>query len=327
MGDVAFSLVIPVFNEEAVLPLLLRRLNGVTAALGASTEIIFVDDGSADATAAFLSHLARGDQRFRYLRLSRNFGHQIAVTAGLEAATGEAVIVMDADLQDPPEVVLEMVAKWREGYEVVNAQRLSRAGEGVFKRSTSYLFYRLMDRLSALQIPRDVGDFRLVDRVALDAFLQMPEYNRYVRGMFSWVGFRQATITYEREARAAGASKYPLRKMLGLALNALVSFSDAPLRLSIWMGAIVSIAGAIYAAYVFVRALFWTEGLVEGWASTIIVVTILAGANMLVTGIVGLYTGRIYAEVKGRPLYIVSHRIGFEAASQSENRPQRRASA
>jgi dolichol-phosphate mannosyltransferase len=327
MREIVFSFVIPIYNEEAVIPLLLRRLERLLADVGEPAEIIFVDDGSSDSSSVFLANLARTDSRYCYLRLARNFGHQIAITAGLEAARGQAVIIMDADLQDPPETALDMIAKWREGYEVIYAQRISRAAETPLKRATAHLFYRVINRLAAIEIPPDVGDFRLVDRVAVDAFLQLPETNRYVRGMFAWIGFRQTSVLYEREARAAGVSKYPLRKMLSLAASAIISFSDAPLRLAIWAGALVSAASLSYGGYVLLRALFWTDGLVDGWASTVIVISLLSGVNMLLTGVVGLYVGRIHAEVKRRPLYVVSRKIGFEAKEAAEPREARRASA
>lgn len=311
------SVVIPVFNEEAVLPQLVRRLNELIVVIEESVEIIFVDDGGSDAGGVFLAQLARTDPRYRYIALSRNFGHQVAITAGMEAARGDAVIVMDADLQDPPHVVLELLAKWREGYEVVYARRVARDGETIFKRWTASAFYRLINRLSRIEIPSDVGDFRLVDRAALDAFLQMPEQNRFVRGMFAWVGFRQTAVDYHREARFAGVTRYPLRKMLSLAGSAVVSFSDAPLRVALWIGASVSLLAMLYGVYVLLRALFWAEGLVNGWASTVLVVSMLSGMNLLMTGVVGVYVGRIYSEAKRRPLYLVSRRVGFEAEESS----------
>ena len=199
-----YSLVIPIYNEEAVLPMLLRRLDALLDALDAPAEAIFVDDGSRDASSIVLEAKARADRRYRFVKLSRNFGHQIAITTGMERAAGEAVIVMDADLQDPPEVVLDMIAKWKEGYQVVYAERLSREGESRFKRAAAGLFYRLLGRLSDVEIPRNVGDFRLVDRKALDAFLAMPERDRFVRGMFAWIGFRQTVAPFHRPPRAAG---------------------------------------------------------------------------------------------------------------------------
>ena len=241
-----YSLVIPIYNEQAVLPILLRRLDALLDALDAPAEAILVDDGSRDASPIALEAKARADRRYRFIKLSRNFGHQVAITTGMERAAGQAVIVMDADLQDPPEVVLDIVAKWKEGYEVVYAERLSRAGESRFKRFTAALFYRLMNALSDVEIPPNVGDFRLVDRKALDAFLAMPERDRFVRGMFAWIGFRQAVVTFHRPPRAAGETKYSLAKMVRLAANAVVSFSDAPLRVALWAGLAVSTLAILY---------------------------------------------------------------------------------
>lgn len=317
MNGQSISFVIPVFNEDAVLPILVHRMKALLERIDATTEVIFVDDGGTDAGGVFLAELARTDPRFRYIALSRNFGHQIAITAGMEAASGDAVIVMDADLQDPPHVALELIAKWREGYEIVYARRMARDGETAFKRGTASAFYRLINRLSSIDIPRDVGDFRLVDRAALDAFLQMPEQNRFVRGMFAWVGFRQTAVLYRREARAAGETRYPLRKMLSLAGSAIVSFSDAPLRLALWVGSMVSLLAMGYGVYVLGRALFWSDGLVEGWASTIVIASFLSGMNLLMTGVVGVYVGRIYSEAKKRPLYLVARRVGFGEAERS----------
>ena len=226
---IRYSIVIPVFNEEAVLPVLLRRLDLLLARLDGRAEAIFVDDGSSDSGPVVLQALARRDPRFRYIGLSRNFGHQVAITAGMDAAAGDAVVVMDADLQDPPEVVDQMIAKWKEGYEVVYARRLSRAGESRFKRATAHLFYRALGRMSSVGIPADVGDFRLIDRKVLDALRQMPEQDRFVRGMIAWLGFKQTEVTFHRLERVAGETKYPLFKMARLALNAALGFSDAPL--------------------------------------------------------------------------------------------------
>ena len=309
-----YSLVVPIFNEEAVIPILLRRLDALLGALDAPGEVIVVDDGSKDTSAIVIEAKARVDTRYRLIKLSRNFGHQIAITVGLDHAAGRAVIVMDADLQDPPEVVLEMIAKWKEGYDVVSAERASRQGESRFKRATADLFYRLMGRLGDVSTPRNAGDFRLVDRRALDWFLAMPERDRFVRGMFAWIGFRQGTVTFDRPPRAAGDSKYALRKMIALAASGIVSFSDAPLRLALWAGGAVSALAFVYGLSVIGRWAFGDPSLERGWSSTIIVIAALGGANMLMTGVIGLYVGRIYAEAKGRPLYIVERAIGFEEA-------------
>ncbi|MGE5535006.1 MAG: glycosyltransferase family 2 protein, partial [Acidobacteriota bacterium] len=239
-AHIGYSIVVPVYNEEAVLPVLLHRLDQLLDRLDAPAEVIFVDDGSTDCTPIVLQALVRRDERYNYIALSRNFGHQVAITAGMDAARGDAVIVMDADLQDPPEVVDQMIAKWKEGYEVVYARRLSRAGESKLKRLTAHLFYRIIGRISSVKIPADVGDFRLIDRKVLTAFQQMPEQDRFVRGMISWLGFRQTEVTFHRLERAAGETKYPLWKMMRLALNAALGFSDAPLRLAVWCGLCVS---------------------------------------------------------------------------------------
>ncbi len=307
-----YSLVLPLFNEEAVIPVLLRRLDALLDALDAPAEIIMVDDGSKDTTPIVLEAKAKSDPRYKFLRLSRNFGHQIAITTGLEHAAGQAVVVMDADLQDPPEVVLDMVAKWREGFEIVYAQRLSREGESRFKRGAASLFYRFVDRLSEIDIPRDVGDFRLVDRKALDAFLAMPERDRFVRGMFAWIGFKQAVVSFHRPARAAGETKYSLGKMIRLAANGVVSFSDAPLRLALWAGLFVSGAAILYGLAVVGMSLAGAA-FAKGWSSTIVVIAFLGGANMLMTGLLGLYVGRIYSEVKRRPLYVIANSVGFDS--------------
>jgi polyisoprenyl-phosphate glycosyltransferase len=310
-GGIRYSIVVPVFNEEAVLPILLRRLDLLMEAMDAPVETIFVDDASTDCSSIILKAKAKDDPRYRYVGLSRNFGHQIAITAGMDAAAGEAVIVMDADLQDPPEVVHEMIARWHEGYEIVYGRRLSREGESKFKRWTASMFYRALARLSSIDIPRDVGDFRLIDRKVLEAFRAMPERDRFVRGMFAWLGFRQTEVAFHRLPRLAGETKYPFWRMLRLAVHGALSFSDVPLRLAIWCGVAVSLTAMLYGVYVVGLSLAHSH-LVEGWSSTIVVVSFLCGLNMLMTGIVGLYIGRIHAEVKQRPLYVVSQRVGFE---------------
>ena len=309
---ISYSIVMPVFNEEAVLPVLLRRLDLLLDHLDGPSEAIFVDDGSSDTGPIVLQALARRDPRFRYIGLSRNFGHQVAITAGMDAAQGDAVIVMDADLQDPPEVVDEMIAKWKQGYEVVYARRLSRAGESRFKRLTAHLFYRLLGRISSVGIPADVGDFRLIDRKVLEALRQMPEQDRFVRGMIAWLGFKQTEVTFHRLERAAGETKYQVWRMIRLAVNAALGFSDAPLRLAIWCGLAVSAFALLYGTYVLALWLSNDSHLVAGWSSTIIVISLLCGINMLMTGVLGLYVGRIHAEVKRRPLYVVATKLGFE---------------
>jgi dolichol-phosphate mannosyltransferase len=309
--DICYSIVVPVFNEEAVLPVLLRRLDILMAELDGPAETIFVDDASTDCSSIILRDKAKTDPRYRYIGLSRNFGHQVAISAGMDAAAGQAVIIMDADLQDPPEVVGEMIARWRDGFDIVYGRRLSRDGESPFKRWTASLFYRVLGRLSSIDIPRDVGDFRLIDRKVVEAFRAMPERDRFVRGMFAWLGFRQTEVAFHRLPRFAGETKYPFWKMLKLAVSGALSFSEAPLRLAIWCGLAVSALAMLYGIYV-MAAWLANDDFVKGWSSTIVIISFLCGLNMLMTGIIGLYIGRIHAEVKRRPLYVVAQQVGFE---------------
>lgn len=318
-----YSLVIPIFNEEAVLPILLHRLDALLECLDGPAEVVIVDDGSRDAGSIVAAARAREDSRYRYLALSRNFGHQIAITAGMDVARGDAVIVMDADLQDPPEIVLDLVAKWREGYDIVYARRLTRDGESRFKRATARIFYKALRALTSVEIPENVGDFRLVDRRAVEAFRAMPERDRFVRGMFGWMGFRQTAVSFHRPSRAAGETRYGLAKMIRLGLDGIVGFSDAPLRLALWLGSIVSLASLVYGAAILLWALR-DGGFVTGWASTVVLLSLLSGVNLLMTGVVGLYVGRIHAEVKHRPLYLVGRAVGFDAdeAAAAEMHPR-----
>lgn len=311
-GQPVYSLVIPIYNEEAVLPLLMKRIKTLLDRLDAGCEAIFVDDGSRDTSALFLRAMSERDPRIRLIELSRNFGHQIAITAGMDAARGDAVIVMDGDLQDPPEVVFDLISKWKEGYEIVYARRVRRDGENLFKRATASAFYRLLSRVAAVDIPRDVGDFRLVGHKALDTFKRMPERDRFVRGMFGWMGFRQTAVPFERLARAAGETKYPFWKMMRLAVHGIVSFSEKPLRLALWAGLAISVLAGLIGVYAIVA---WSLGaVVDGWASTVVIVSFLSGINLMMTGIVGLYVGGIHAEVKRRPLYVVDRLTGFDEA-------------
>lgn len=316
-----YSLVIPIYNEEAVLPLLVRRIGWLLDALDGPAEAIFVDDGSKDTSAIFLRSMPEHDNRFRLIEFSRNFGHQIAITAGMDAARGDAVIVMDADLQDPPEVVLQLVAKWREGFEIVYAKRIRREGETLFKRATASIFYRLLQSMTSVDIPRDVGDFRLIGRKALSTFRNMPERDRFVRGMFGWMGFSQAEVPFERPARLAGETKYPFRKMSRLAVHGIVSFSERPLRAALWGGMAISGLAALLGVFAICAWLF-SSGVIQGWTSTVVIISFLSGINLLMTGIVGLYIGGIYAEVKGRPLYVVDRLTGFDEAIAAQGSAQ-----
>jgi dolichol-phosphate mannosyltransferase len=309
------SLVIPCFNEEEVIGETLRRLQAFCAAATAlRIELIFVDDGSRDNTRELLRHHAAADPRIKLLGLARNFGHQIAVSAGIDAAAGDAVVLIDADLQDPPEVVHEMVAKWREGFDVVYGTRTERPGESAFKLATARGFYRLLNRLSDVPIPLDTGDFRLMSRRVVDTLKSMPERDRFVRGMVSWVGFRQTALPYRRAERFAGVSKYPLRKMLRFATDGILSFSIKPLQMSITMGlaaAMLSMVGIGYALFLRIFTSVW----VEGWTALMIAVLFIGGVQLICVGILGEYVGRIYNEVKRRPLYVVSERIGLAPVS------------
>jgi dolichol-phosphate mannosyltransferase len=321
------SFVIPIFNEEAALPLLMHRMDRLIDEIGEPCEVILVDDGSTDTCGIFARARAKDDSRYRYIGLSRNFGHQIAITAGMDAAAGDAVVIMDADLQDPPEVVLELISKWREGHEIVYAQRLSREGETRFKLLTAKLFYKALKRLSGVDIPENVGDFRLVDRRALDSFRSMPERDRFVRGMFAWMGYRQVAVPYHREARVAGSTKYGLRKMLRLAFDGMVGFSDVPLKFALWIGTLVSFGALLYGAYAAVLVLLGASHLVTGWASMITVLSFIGGVNLIMTGVVGLYVGRIHNEVKQRPLYLVGTSEGFGHAHSGRSAQERGRSA
>ena len=312
-GKVVYSIVVPIYNEEAVLPMLLHRLDRLLERLDAPAEVILVDDGSRDISGMMAAARAQDNANYRYVGLSRNFGHQIAITAGMDRAEGDAIIVMDADLQDPPEVVLDMIAKWREGYEIVYARRLSREGESFLKLATARMFYRLLRKLSSVDIPENVGDFRLIDRRVLEAFKAMPERDRFVRGMFSWLGFRQTAVEFHREARTAGVTKYGWSKMFRLATDGVIGFSDGPLRAALWLGAGVSSLALVFGAYVIALSIFGS-GLVPGWASLAVLTSLFAGMNLLTVGVIGIYVGRIHNEVKQRPLYVVGREEGFKLA-------------
>jgi len=318
------SIVVPCYNEEAVLGELHRRLASVLEQVGDSVgEIVYVDDGSSDQTPQLLRQLQENYPRVRVVSLSRNFGHQIAVTAGLEHSSGDAVVIIDADLQDPPEVIHEMIARWRDGYQVVYGLRAKRDGETTFKLWTAKIFYRLINRVAEVEIPLDVGDFRLMDRQVVDVLLAMPERDRFLRGMVSWIGFKQVAVIYDRAARHAGETKYPLIRMLRFAVDSVISFSFAPLRLAIWVGfaaIAAAIAGIVYALVIRIYTTTW----VRGWASIFTAVLFLGGVQLITLGIVGEYVGRIYAEVKLRPLYVVRERLGFVPTGKSEVDPQRR---
>src|SRR3972149_59210 len=313
------SLVVPCFNESAVFPHLKTALTSIADELSAKfrVEIVFVDDGSKDSTWTQICAFSEEDSRIRGVSLSRNFGHQLALTCGYHLAQGDAVVCMDADLQDPPEAIIQMAEKWQEGYDIVYAVRAKREGETVFKLLTAKLFYRIMRFLGAHNVHVDTGDFRLMSRTALDALGKMREQHRFIRGMVGWLGFRVAEIEYERKARRAGVTKYPLKKMMRLAVDAIVSFSITPLRLSFLSAIILSAVILGYMFYAAAKHFIIGTSLVPGWTSLIIAVVALGAMNLISIGILGEYVGRIYEEVKKRPLYFIKGRTSN--VQQKEN--------
>ncbi|MGH2697568.1 MAG: glycosyltransferase family 2 protein [Actinomycetota bacterium] len=319
MRGPTYSIVIPVLDEEETLETLFDRLSTVLQDLDGDAEVLLVDDGSRDRSYEIMLERRARDPRFKLLRLSRNFGHQIAITAGLDAAAGDAVVIMDSDLQDPPEIIPELAARWRDGYEIVHAVRTDRDGDTAFKRATASVFYRALRRVADLDAPVDSGDFRLVDRRALEAFRSMRENNRYVRGLFAWVGFNQSGVTYLRGARAAGVTKYPFRRMLKFAADAVLSFSNAPLRMALTLGFILAVVSFLGGITIVVMKLSGTT-LVPGWTSILTAVCFIGGIQLVMLGVVGEYIARIYDEVKNRPLYIVSDMHGIAHSARTEPR-------
>jgi glycosyltransferase involved in cell wall biosynthesis len=320
---VQLSVVVPCMNEEEVLRSTHSRLGTVLQQAQVNFEIIYVDDGSSDDTPNVLRELQKQDGRVRVIRFSRNFGHQVAITAGLEHASGECVVIIDADLQDPPEVILEFLAKWLDGYDVVYGVRTERDGESAFKLWSARAFYRFIRHLSDTRIPRDTGDFRLIDRRVVDALVSMPERDRFVRGMVSWLGFSQVAVPYHRASRAAGVTKFSLFKMIRFALDGIFSFSILPLRLATYTGFAASGIAILGIIIVLLDQFFSVPGLVKGWSSTVIIVLFIGGVQLICIGIIGEYVGRIYGESKRRPLYIVRERMGFDAPEQLSMRSMR----
>jgi len=302
--NITYSIVAPIYNESETLPELYRRVCQVMDGLGQPWELILVDDGSTDGSTDLICRYARQDPRLRALIFARNFGHQIAVTAGLDYSRGQAVVIIDADLQDPPEIIPELIAKWREGYEVVYAVRAAREGENWFKLWTASLFYRLIYRITDVRIPLDTGDFRLLDRKVVDVLKQMRERHRFLRGMSAWVGFRQVGVPYRRAARFAGKTKYPFKKMLKFAIDAVTSFSYFPLQLATYLG-FASAGISILAIPVVIALRLAGSRAFFGQATTLIAVLFLGGVQLISLGILGEYIGRLYDEAKGRPLYIL----------------------
>ncbi len=311
MTQPTVSIIIPIYNEEENIPELYHRLQNVIEQLDGEAELIFIDDGSRDNSLNLMREIYQRDYRFKYISLARNFGHQIAVTAGLNNVTGKTVVVMDADLQDPPELVLPMIEKWRQGYQVVYAQRLSRKKESALKRFTAYAFYRILRRLADVNIPSDTGDFCLMDREIVDILNAMPERNRYIRGLRAWVGFRQTAIPFERDPRFAGKVKYSFAKSWALAINGIISFSRVPLKLATYLGMLSAAAALLMILLVLYWRLFDPASPLIGYTLITIALFFLGSVQLFCIGILGEYIGRIYEEVKGRPIYTVKEMRGI----------------
>jgi polyisoprenyl-phosphate glycosyltransferase len=331
------SFVIPMYNETEVLPALMARLESLAAALPCAVEWIVVNDGSRDATAAMLAAWAARDRRVKFVDLARNFGHAAALTAGLDHAAGDAVVIMDADLQDPPEIVRDMLARYREGYDIAYAQRTKRHGETPFKVATAAAFYWIMRRFIHKELPPNSSDFRLMSRDAVRALGHLREGQRFLRGMVTWIGFSQVAVPFERPSRAAGTTKYSTRKMIAFAWDAILSFSMLPLRVASYFGFFTFLFGAVFGARIAIHSLFYND-LVQGWATIVVLQSILGGAILLCLGMIGEYVGRLYEEIKQRPIYIVRRRMNVSGVLEpprgvmpgsdiEETRPAREAGA
>ncbi len=305
------SVVVPVLNEETNIRVFHKRATGVFSDIPEDYEIIFVDDGSADNTLEILKELSANDNRIKVISFSRNFGHQSAITAGLDYAAGDAVAIIDGDLQDPPELIGEMIKKWKENYQVVYAQRTKRKGETVFKKLTASIFYRFFHYFTKSDMPLDAGDFRLVDRSVVEALKKLKEKNRFMRGLVNWVGFNQTPVFYERDERLSGETKYPLSKMIRFANNAIFSFSDRPLKIATVIGLTASAIGLLMILWGLYSKFFLGENTIKGWTSVFISVLFLGGVQLFTLGIIGEYIGRIYDETKSRPIYLVKEEVNF----------------
>lgn len=311
-----YSFIIPIYNEEETIPEMHSRVSAVMERMDGPVELILVNDGSRDRSLKLLRELHEKDPRVCYLSLARNFGHQVAVTAGLNFARGQVIVILDADLQDPPELIPDMVEKWRQGYKLVYAQRLRRHKEGWFKRFTAYAFYRILKKLADVDIPTDTGDFCLMDRQVVDVLNSMPERNRYIRGLRSWVGFQQTSIMFERDPRFAGEVKYTFRKSLALAVNGLVSFSRVPLRLSTYVGLLAAVIAVLMGLLVIYWRIFVPHSPLTGFTIILVAIFFLGAVQLVSIGILGEYVGRIHEEVKSRPLYTVAEVAGFSGQSR-----------
>jgi len=311
MDSVSLSIIVPLFNEERVINEFYKRTKKVLHSLNKSHEIFFINDGSIDGTLRMLKQISRSDNNIKVLSFSRNFGHQLAITAGLDYAKGENIVIIDGDLQDPPELIPEMLKKLKEGYDIVYAQRRNRLGETLFKIFTANLFYRFLRKMANINIPVDVGDFRAMNRKALEALKRMREHNRFFRGLVSWIGFKQASIQYVRDKRYAGKSKYSFLKMFKLSLDGIVSFSFYPLRFMAYLGFFVSSCAFLYILYILYSKLILHKPIV-GWASLMIIVLFLGGIQLIAIGVLGEYIGRAYDEIKRRPLYLVDDTVNID---------------
>jgi glycosyltransferase involved in cell wall biosynthesis len=305
------SVIVPLYNEELVIENMYSRLKKMLVAANLDYELLLINDGSEDHTLQLAKQLCGQDERVKLISFSRNFGHQIAITAGMDRASGKVIAIIDADLQDPPEVIPEMIQKWREGYEVVYGAREKRKGESYFKLLTAAMFYRVLRKLTPIDIPADVGDFRLMDRKVVDQLKNMRERSRFVRGMVSWVGFRQCKVSYVRDKRFAGETKYPLKKMLRFAVDGILSFSQIPLKISSAFGLVCSMISFLFILYGLARKVFYPEMAIPGWASIFVASLFIGGVQLMCLGILGEYIGRMYEEIKGRPIYIVDEEVNF----------------
>lgn len=304
------SVIVPLYNEEEIIRLTFSTLKDVLKDI--NHELVFVNDGSTDKTESILNELMKDSDNDQLVNFSRNFGHQAAFSAGMEAAKGDAVVIIDGDLQDPPELILEMLERWKEGYQVIYAQRLKRNGETIFKKISAKIFYRVLNTFTSIEIPNDTGDYRLMDRVVVDHINQLPERSRFLRGLVCWVGFRQIGVTYNRAERTAGETKYPLSKMLRLAIDGITSFSSSPLKFSLNIGFLSLVIGFGAAIWAIISKYLYPENTVSGWTSLMIAVIFMGGIQLITIGILGEYIGRIYDEVKQRPLYITRNKNQFE---------------
>jgi len=306
-----YSVVVPAYNEEDVITESYKRLTAVMQSIGESYELIFVNDGSRDRTAHIIAEMIQNDPHVRLISFTRNFGHMPAITAGMEYAEGDAVIIIDADLQDPPEVLPDMAALWKKGYDVVYGKRKERKGETIFKEWSAKLFYRFINSMVPIDLPVDTGEFRLMDRKVCDAVNRLKEKHRYIRGLVSWVGFRQIAYEYVRVERFAGTTKYPLKKMMSFAMDAITAFSYKPLKLATTLGFIISMCSFIYMIVILWQRIF-TDTTITGWTSTVWLILFTQGIVLMILGLMGEYIGRIFEEIKNRPVYMVREVLGYD---------------